>query len=938
MYQDFTPRKEFLRQTSHPLNSFALLTFSSSSLIRLYSFPPPVVTTLRRVLQHRKSASAYREDALNGYCEFTLVGRPWSNAKSAKSERLVVNVLAVILQHGYSLLSSLDYGRETDDRLALTFSKPLAAVPRSSASLSNHSSTSPFHRTSPRSPGPISSHTSLYVIPFAVSFASSTIMRVISPPRDSTPAILQAVRGSWPRGVISEKKIGDSAYEFRLRGYRWFQEDTFAVDSLRHILNLLESLDSHAFTLLASLTLSGHSRVKDLWIFTGSSDEPQEDIKAIGDTALLDTPPTSPPMDPDAGNHFAHNKAATMPLPGVNPRVTSHARSASEGTRQSLSPGRPRELHFDSSFPWKKGSPRMRIPSPIRGSPELEHIEVASFISGANDMTGIGAGIAVLAQKPDVSYPIFSGMPISDANSPLTPSTDQTVHATGRSNAWPRVPALVTTNMSASPSNNPLVSPPPPILPPLRRAFSEDSYIADRPYSDGAQYLDLFPPHPFPPAISTPSSSKHATPPVDQPQTPSPPSSPSPPPIADFNYRMTTATGNTGHTVSALLGPNAFGVHSDGASDYATTTGFRDSAYTTGTSTNEWKNEIPIRWTTSSQLQRDSLKGYESTTTHLLPGGWKPTPVEEKEEDVATGFNDQDHDFPIPSYQRQRTPERHNTDAPRSPEIIEQEDMGRLGRVGVVGVYGEHEPEERKGRRLSKTTAPHGGHPLRISDSSVTRVPPNKLKRLSEGWVMVNVESSHKRPPVTEEAVPVPPAPSRREDANPRTRAQRMLRGRSHSDPQLRQTAEQHEHGQYARPRPSYSQRNLSSRESPPKSSRDRDRSGHKDKDRDEHRNGHHRPARISGSGSSQNVLKGTTSHAAKAIAMIDAAHARSKKDYRNNDDDKYATYPGVRQTPMSPGQRALKKLLGRGDTVEKSEKPSRKSKKHASTRSHKVV
>lgn len=45
-------------------------------------------------------------------------------------------------------------------------------------------------------------------------------MRVISPPRDYTPAILQAVRGSWPRGVVSEKKVGDSAYEFKLRGYR----------------------------------------------------------------------------------------------------------------------------------------------------------------------------------------------------------------------------------------------------------------------------------------------------------------------------------------------------------------------------------------------------------------------------------------------------------------------------------------------------------------------------------------------------------------------------------------------------------------------------------------------------------------------------------------------------------------------------------------------
>ena len=69
---------------------------------------------------------------------------------------------------------------------------------------------------------------------------------------------------------------------------------------------------------------------------------------------------------------------------------------------------------------------------PIRGSPELECIEMASFISGANDTTGIGAGITVLAQKTDVGYPVLSGIPISDANSPLTPLTDQSTFPTGR--------------------------------------------------------------------------------------------------------------------------------------------------------------------------------------------------------------------------------------------------------------------------------------------------------------------------------------------------------------------------------------------------------------------------------------------------------------------------------------------------------------------------
>ena len=48
-----------------------------------------------------------------------------------------------------------------------------------------------------------------------------------------------------------------------------FQEDTFATDSLRHILSLLSALDANQFTLLASLSLTNRSRVKDLWVFTG---------------------------------------------------------------------------------------------------------------------------------------------------------------------------------------------------------------------------------------------------------------------------------------------------------------------------------------------------------------------------------------------------------------------------------------------------------------------------------------------------------------------------------------------------------------------------------------------------------------------------------------------------------------------------------------------
>lgn len=55
-------------------------------------------------------------------------------------------------------------------------------------------------------------------LPFALSFPSSTLLRVINPPLSNSPAILQAARSGWPRGVISENKEGDQTYEFRLKG------------------------------------------------------------------------------------------------------------------------------------------------------------------------------------------------------------------------------------------------------------------------------------------------------------------------------------------------------------------------------------------------------------------------------------------------------------------------------------------------------------------------------------------------------------------------------------------------------------------------------------------------------------------------------------------------------------------------------------------------
>ncbi|KAF8973732.1 hypothetical protein BDZ97DRAFT_1776521 [Flammula alnicola] len=389
----FTPRKEFIKDQPVQPNSFALLALSSSNCIRLYSFAAPAVASLSRLFE-KYNILSFREDASQNLCEFALDGKPWANPKSVPTEKLLVDVIAIIYQCGYTYLSTIDYGREADDRLAMTFSRP--AVPSS-----NSRTPTPLpHSIAPK-------HDSLN-IPFAISFSSVTTMRVIAPPLHLTPAILQAVRGSWPRGVAAEKKVGENSYEFKLKGYKWFEQDTFATDSLRHILSLLTSLDTHAFSLLTSISLTNRSRVKDLWIFTGPA---PEDVVENG---LLDLPynsvKTSPPPATGSfgdtalspGTQYPHRRLATDPSPVVQHSPTfQHPRAVTESPqRQHFPPQSQPQTHL-----LRKPAPRAQIPvSVVRDSyipdePPILRANLPSTIStGVQNMTGIGA-------SPNLIYP-----------------------------------------------------------------------------------------------------------------------------------------------------------------------------------------------------------------------------------------------------------------------------------------------------------------------------------------------------------------------------------------------------------------------------------------------------------------------------------------------------------------------------------------------------
>ncbi|CDO72326.1 hypothetical protein BN946_scf184977.g23 [Trametes cinnabarina] len=337
----FYPRKEFIRD-QRIVSSFSLLTLAGAGFVRLYNFPNSVVNGLRRYFEPHKLILSCRENPTTHFFEFSLDQKPWVNVKSITSERLIIGIFSVIFQYGYSFVSTVEYGREHDDRVAITFSRPTPAPASSAIPILPNGSTSTLPHTSP--------------MIFAISFPTPRVLRVIDPPLALTPAILQAVRNAWPRGIADEKKLGDT-YEFKLKGYKWFQENTTSIDSLQQILSLLSALDRQSFMLLTSLTIGKRSRTRDFWIFTGPP----------GECGAPESPPASPTgSSVELKNGFHHHGGKL-----------------------------------------KKPIPKPELPEAFKSDTSLNDVGMLPSDVGSVDMTGVGTAhrrAASQPRTPDVFY------------------------------------------------------------------------------------------------------------------------------------------------------------------------------------------------------------------------------------------------------------------------------------------------------------------------------------------------------------------------------------------------------------------------------------------------------------------------------------------------------------------------------------------------------
>ncbi|KLO16988.1 hypothetical protein SCHPADRAFT_926100 [Schizopora paradoxa] len=651
----FAPRREFVRD-NHVPSSFALLSIAGASLVRLSSFPRTLKAELKRALELRASIRAVREDTSLNLLEFNLEGKPWASGKSIHSEMLFLNILSIILFYGFRYVSSIDYGREHDDKLCIAFSRP---------------------DSSP------DTHRSHFPVVFAISFPSSTILRVINAPLNSTPAILQGVRSAWPRGVVSEKTVSDKCYEFKLKGYKWFQEDTFATDSLQQIMSILQTLDRHAFSLLASLSLSGgRSRMKDLWIFTGTSHgSPSDSVFGADLTRLLSDSPSSEQQ---------HHRASSLPNALLHPNNNSpsHARSASTPEPHNRSP----------SVLRKKNSRTLGGTPPLRSTSEdSEQRLSASSASEVIDMTGIGTLrqrlIAHQMMSDDVDPMQGSSRYVDEAY--IDPSFENTLRRDATSGRIKTGEIFYMT-------------PPTDRMEEDQPALSPDNSDGSNSHSGSSNRLAL-----------TPRESTEG--PQNMPQ--------------DVDNRVSDSIRDS---TPQILSPGTFR-----DSKFSSTSGYSCEipiAWTGGPEGN-WKNSVesspfftsppgspePDRGQIAEKPRRAPF-GRHSTPLNF-PGGWQPTPIEEKPEENL-GFNEtsssghgelehQHHDA-----DRNFMPERKEVDAARvaSPILAESPAATRKSEVALYDMA----PPKRRASYDSPCARPSTG--------------PASPSPIASGWVLVNVE------------------------------------------------------------------------------------------------------------------------------------------------------------------------------------------------------
>ena len=225
------------------------------------------------------------------------------------------------------------------------------------------------------------------------------------------------------------------ATDFSLQG---FQEDTFAADSLHHILSILSSLDTHSFSLLTSISLSNRSRVKDLWIFTGPSSPSDQDTDSISQSLdniyrtdykrALASSPEAPSTVSSGGHHPQHRRYATSPNLPRQAHSPLHGKFVTNEVVANTQDHQAPDSAATAAL--RRALPKAQIPVSVAHSNDNQTGHRATLpstvSSGVENMTGIGTAANTPGWRgrplPQPREIIFEASPDAEVGLHRTPS------------------------------------------------------------------------------------------------------------------------------------------------------------------------------------------------------------------------------------------------------------------------------------------------------------------------------------------------------------------------------------------------------------------------------------------------------------------------------------------------------------------------------------
>ncbi|CAF3080370.1 unnamed protein product [Rotaria sp. Silwood2] len=107
------------------------MTFTMNDRLRFFRFPLTIINIIRKVINTTWLNGLQNEKQDADFYEFKFHGNPWSSRESGNmsSRIMILHILSVFHSHGWSLVTSNDFSRLTEDRNSLIFQlgiRPLA--------------------------------------------------------------------------------------------------------------------------------------------------------------------------------------------------------------------------------------------------------------------------------------------------------------------------------------------------------------------------------------------------------------------------------------------------------------------------------------------------------------------------------------------------------------------------------------------------------------------------------------------------------------------------------------------------------------------------------------------------------------------------------------------------------------------------------------------